>query len=350
MTKRKRISSGLGRMEAFENVEGANAGIVEHAFEWEWFTQKYCAVDYQLVHTTGGGMSVTIDSVGDNPDEYTFNVLQNSGLHFAVYDRVEFLYQEAKYCIEDLLRRYDLSEDGFINFSDPNSIIEVNALYHNAILAVNRFVGQTEDALRTLYGKDADEVRGWVEEKRALLGEVLSFGFCLEERNHIEHGMKPLAVIDLNPCSMQAGIGINLDSDYSHYDRRKPQGAYQKLRNGFVESRRAEGLRPFLSIAGMLDSIQGCTLTLYIHAIGVIGETYSQALQDARDLGVELQSNGLLLLRCGQSEKALHQPPRRVLRWYRDGAIQRFQSRFDYVFEACENLDELRGSTVLYLV
>ena len=340
MSESKPALNGLGRMEAFASVEEANAGMVEHAFEWEWFTQKYCAADYQLVHTVGEGMFVTIDYVGGNPDRDMFDVLRNSGLHFAAYDRIEFLYQEAKYCIEELLGRYDLSRDGFVDFSDPRSVIEVNALYHNSILAVNRFVGQTEDALKMLYGKDSGEARGWGEEKRTLLGESLSFGFCLEERNHIEHGMKPLAIIDLDPRNMQAGVGINLDSDYSHYDRRKPQGAYQKLRDGFVERRRAEGLRPFLSIAGMMETIQGCTLALYVHAIGTIGETYTHALAEARDLGARLGFNGLLLLRCGQVEKASYRPPRRVLRWLRGGEIDRFQSRLYYVMEACNSLKE----------
>lgn len=315
-------------MQKFKTIQEANRGIVEHATDWEWAVQKGSADKYQFVTTEGEGMLLRINELGENPTCEELSILKASGLNLGAVDQIDLLYFEVKFNFSELVSRFDLSKDGRIDCSKPQTCLLANAYFHNAVLAADRFVAQTGAIINKVFGKDSTQAESWISRKREIERTNLSYGYCLEERNHIQHVLKPLAIIDVDPITRYGGLGVNLESDYIEYDRRQLQKDYKRLRDEFVQKRIAQGKRPFLSIAGMLPEIQMAIIVLYAEAYETMRAVYENHVTKAEQLGKELGHNGLLIIPKEDDCEAYVQP-RRILQWMHPGHRDAFFKRFD---------------------
>lgn len=313
--------------------------VVEHATEWEWAVQKYVAKRYRFVKTEGVGMMLRIVRFGDHPNRDEYDCLAKAGITLGADEQIEWLYNEAKFNMMELTRDIDLSEDGVIDFTDRRKYLVANARFHNAVLSVNRFVLQTEVVLKKAMGENSDAMRSWLDSKKRLEDDSLSFGFCLEERNHIEHTMKPLSLMNDHPITHRGGLAVNLESDYMHYDKRKMKRSYQRLREDFMRERKAEGKRPLLSIASMVRGIQFATILLYMTAKSAILEAQDDYLPAARAFEAESGFNGLLMEPRGDDTETYRQP-RRVLHWKSESLQDVARKRLESCDEALRRLTE----------
>lgn len=305
----------------FDSLSVINDSVVEHATHWEWAVQKYIARKHLCVRTEGEGVLVRIVSSGEPPDRETFEAFRCAGLLLGCMEQISMLYYEVKFNIAELVRDFNLSADGLIDFKNREAYCVANARYHNAILSINRFVIQSEGCLNKTFGKESNEVKQWKEIKKELYDNNLAFGFCLEERNHVEHAIKPLALMNEHPVTHVGGLGINLESDYMHYDKRKLDTGYSRLRSEFIVNSKAAGKRPIFSVARMVRNIQFAIIELYLCEYTLIRDGLKQALPIAEEVANNIACNGLLIMPEKEDTLEYH-CPRRILRWNSNGALK----------------------------
>lgn len=234
-----------------------------------------------------------------HPSRMTLASLVAQGRRYGAFQQMVYLIREFRTSYALLFERYDLSEDGVVSRKDmslEDLHWDVASRYNSVIQQGRRCVERMEEFLKHFFGEESVEYSNWKDLDGDIYDKDLSFAFCYDVRNSIEHGFTLLSVVNVDMSRDSLGLAINLDSGLLDKDGLcsndgiKKDGTRKRLKE-FRDERVARGETPWLSVAGTLRNWKLCVENLYLafleafvgHSEAVPGTVSFPAGFDGRD-------------------------------------------------------------------
>lgn len=265
------------------NIEGILTGTQFCAMN----DRSWRSLDSASIRDTHYGILHTIDCnpclvevTGKRVDLTDIVAIREGMKYLGECEKIQEAYLEFVTNIRLLLTSFDFSEEGkaaLLFLENIPSPFAANAMFKNIVLSGRRLIDGMEGSIKRTFGGESEQYNEWRACAERFYGESVSYAFCYDVRNCIEHdGVLFVSTVNIDIEQQTAGFAVNLENEL--LDTSLKSGTKEKLRQ-FLHERKLDGRSPWLSLSGMTKSyyvqigvLYVCFLDMMIKAVVPICE------------------------------------------------------------------------------
>lgn len=235
--------------------------------DWSW-----CSLDRASIGDARYGTLHTIDCnpclvevSGKRVDLSDIVAIKEGMKYLGECEKIQEAYLEFATNIRLLLTSFDFSEEGkavLLFLENIPSSFAANAMFKNIVLSGRRLIDSMENSIKHTFGSESEQYDEWRASAERFYGESLSYAFCYDVRNCIEHdGVLFVSTVNIDIEQQTAGFAVNLENEL--FDTSLKSGTKEKLRQ-FLLERKSDGRSPWLSLSGVTKSYCAQIGVLYV--------------------------------------------------------------------------------------
>ena len=202
---------------------------------------------------------------GDKVSKEQLRAILSLGEVMGDFDQTRWLYESIQIQIDNLLRSFNLDEDGMMDITPDHTrnyftLVQADANFHSIIVAAKRFIDRSEKLLKKRYGKDSRQYREWRSTVRTAYDSSMTYALLYDLRNCLEHGFWTISLVNVDMSHLKAGLAINIDNDLLNSSLKS--STKNRLRKWASETVR-KGDPAWLSLGKCLETYRNMILALY---------------------------------------------------------------------------------------